>query len=182
MKSTGALPILSRPIALTAQKTGLAKSTVQGHLSALEKRNAIKSQGLPKQYCVSDDIIPETLEWLKEFEELARATRGLRDQGYAVSDIAATEAVFELTGQIIYFSEPNTAEIISNLFGEEFEEKIVDTPNSRIHTCVNGLKMEGSDPSHLIAATTVLKVIAQVSLDLVDKTYKSNCCLKRGSK
>ncbi len=87
-----------------SEKTGLAKSTVQGHLSVLEKRDAIKSQDLPKQYCVSDDISSETLDWLKEFEELARATRGLKDQGYVVSDIAATKAVFDLQGQIIYFS------------------------------------------------------------------------------
>lgn len=151
-----------------AQKTGLAKSTVQGHLGALEKRNAILSQGLPKQYCVSDDIPSEILDWLKEFEELARATRGLRE--YVVNDSVETEAVFELTGQIIYSSEPNTAEIINNSLGEEFEEETVDTPNSRIHTCVNGLKIEGSDLLHLISATTVLEEIAQVSLELVDKT------------
>lgn len=153
-----------------AQKTGLAKSTVQGHLSALEKRNAILSQGLPKQYCVRNDIPSEILDWLKEFEELARAAQGFREQTYVISDIAETEAVFELTGQIIYFSEPNTAEIISNVFGEEFEEKIVDIPDSRIHTCVNGLKMEIRDRTQLIATTTVLKAIAQVSLELVDKT------------
>ncbi len=152
-----------------AQKIGLAKSTVQGHLSVLEKRNAILSQGLPKQYCVSDEIPSEILDWLKEFEELARAAQGLREQAYVVGDIAETEAVFELQGQIIYFSEPNTAEIISNSLGEEVEEKIVDTPNSRIHTCVNGLKMEVSDPSQLIATTTVLKAIAQISLELVDQ-------------
>lgn len=61
-----------------AQKTGLGKSTVQRHLRALEKSNAIEGQGRPKQYRVSDDIPSKTLEWLRKFEELARMTRGLR--------------------------------------------------------------------------------------------------------
>lgn len=61
-----------------AQKTGLAKSTVQGHLSTLEKTAAIKGQGRPKLYYVSDDVTPETLEWLKDLEQLARATRSFR--------------------------------------------------------------------------------------------------------
>lgn len=61
-----------------AQKTGLAKSTVQSPLSTLEKTAAIKGQGRPRQYCVSDDITLETLEWLKDLEQLARATRNFR--------------------------------------------------------------------------------------------------------
>lgn len=61
-----------------SEKTGLAKSTVQGHLGVLEKGNAIKSQGRPKQYCVSENVPSEILEWLREFEELARATRDFR--------------------------------------------------------------------------------------------------------
>jgi hypothetical protein len=153
-----------------AQKTGLAKSTVQGHLSALEKGNAILSQGRPKQYCVSNNISSEILDWLKEFEELARAAQGLRKRTYVISDIAETEPVFELTRQNIYSSEPNTAERINNSLGEESEEKTVDTLNSRIYSCVNGLKIEGSDLLHLISATTVLEEIAQVSSEVVGKT------------
>jgi len=61
-----------------SKKTGLAKSTVQGHLSALEKAGAILGRGRPKQYCVSDDIPSEALEGLRELEELARATRDFR--------------------------------------------------------------------------------------------------------
>lgn len=61
-----------------AQKTGLAKSTVQGYLSALEKTGAIKGQGRPKQYWISNTITPEMLKSLKEFEQLARATRDFR--------------------------------------------------------------------------------------------------------
>lgn len=63
-----------------AQKTGLAKSTVQGYLVTLEKSGAIKSQGRPKQYCVSENVPSEILDWLKEFEELARATRDFRSR------------------------------------------------------------------------------------------------------
>ena len=61
-----------------AQKTGLAKSTVQSCLSALEKNGAVKGQGRPKQYCVSKNLTTEMLEWLKDFENLARATRDFR--------------------------------------------------------------------------------------------------------
>lgn len=61
-----------------AQSTGLAKSTVQSYLSTLEKTGAIKGQGRPKQYSVSEDITPEIREWMKEFEQLARATRDFR--------------------------------------------------------------------------------------------------------
>ena len=61
-----------------AHETGLGKSTVQGCLSALEKIGAVKGQGRPKQYCVSKNVASEMLEWLKDFENLARATRDFR--------------------------------------------------------------------------------------------------------
>ena len=61
-----------------AQKTGLAKSTVQGCLSALEKTDAVKGLGRPKQYYVSKNVASEMLEWLKDFENLARETRSFR--------------------------------------------------------------------------------------------------------
>ena len=61
-----------------AQKTGLAKSTIQSCLSALEKTSAVKGQGRPKQYCVSKNVASEMLEWLKDFENLARETRSFR--------------------------------------------------------------------------------------------------------
>ncbi len=63
-----------------SEKTGLAKSTVQGHLSTLEKSGAIKSQGRPKRYCASENAPSKILEWLREFEELARATRDFRSR------------------------------------------------------------------------------------------------------
>ena len=54
---------------------GFRKSTVQGHLSALEKAGAIRSEGRPKQYTVAEDCPQEYLAQLQPLAEIARTTR-----------------------------------------------------------------------------------------------------------
>ena len=58
-----------------ANETGYRKSTVQGHLSALEKAGAIRSEGRPKQYTVAEDCPQEYLSQLQPLSEIARTTR-----------------------------------------------------------------------------------------------------------
>ena len=61
-----------------ANGTGFSKSTVQGHLSALEKAGAICSEGRPKQYTVAEDCPQEYLSQLQSLAGLARQMRGTR--------------------------------------------------------------------------------------------------------
>jgi DNA-binding transcriptional ArsR family regulator len=58
--------------------TGISKSTVQGHLSALEKAQAIRSLGRPKQYTVEENCPQEYMMQLEYIAPLARLSRGLR--------------------------------------------------------------------------------------------------------
>jgi DNA-binding transcriptional ArsR family regulator len=58
--------------------TGISKSTVQGHLSALEKAQAISSSGRPKQYTVEENCPQEYMLQLEYIAPLARLSRGLR--------------------------------------------------------------------------------------------------------
>lgn len=64
--------------------TGLAKATVQKHLSALIKADAVKGQGRPKQYHLNSDVASEYVKWLNEFEEIARLTRGQRGRAFQI--------------------------------------------------------------------------------------------------
>jgi DNA-binding transcriptional ArsR family regulator len=58
--------------------TGISKSTVQGHLYALEKASAICSMGRPKQYTISENCPQDYLLQLEYIAPLARLSRGLR--------------------------------------------------------------------------------------------------------
>jgi hypothetical protein len=58
--------------------TGISKSTVQGHLCALEKAQAISSSGRPKQYAIAESCPQEYLLQLEYLVPIARLTRGLR--------------------------------------------------------------------------------------------------------
>jgi DNA-binding transcriptional ArsR family regulator len=58
--------------------TGISKSTVQGHLSALEKAKAIESDGRPKRYVLAEKCPEEYLLQLEYLASIARLTRGLR--------------------------------------------------------------------------------------------------------
>lgn len=58
--------------------TGISKSTVQGHLSALEKAKAIESDGRPKRYVPAKNCPEEYLLQLEYLASIARLTRGLR--------------------------------------------------------------------------------------------------------
>jgi DNA-binding transcriptional ArsR family regulator len=64
-----------------ARVTGFRKSTVQGHLSALEKAGAIRSEGRPKQYAVAEACSQPYLDRLQSFASLARSMRGSRSLG-----------------------------------------------------------------------------------------------------
>jgi DNA-binding transcriptional ArsR family regulator len=64
-----------------ARGTGFSKSTVQGHLSALEKAGAILNEGRPKQYAVAEDCPQEYLSRLQSCASLARSMRGSRSLG-----------------------------------------------------------------------------------------------------
>lgn len=133
-----------------AEKTGLAKSTVQGHLSALEKTGAIKGQGRPKQYCVSEDTTPETLEWLRKFEELARMTLGLRYKEFSQSTSRQTEIQLDsLTTPVAgcnYASQSSnpwrilSSEEVGNLFGSVIIVRVPEEPGESVwhSTWING--------------------------------------------
>jgi DNA-binding transcriptional ArsR family regulator len=62
-----------------ASGTGFSKSTVQGHLSALEKAGALRSEGRPKRYTSAEDCSQEYLSQLSSLASLARQMRGTRN-------------------------------------------------------------------------------------------------------
>ncbi len=173
-----------------AQKTGLTKSTVQRHLRTLEKTGAVKNQGRPKQYCISKNVASEMLEWLKKFKELARMTPGLRYE--ELSQLTSQETEMQLDSMTTPVAECNHAvqdsnpwrilsrEEIRDIFSSVIDTAMVYPPNSipnysESSAClsyIDGQAFSISDRSHLIAATTVLKEIAQVSLEVVGNAPK----------
>ncbi len=128
-----------------AQKTGLTKSTVQRHLRALEKTGAVKNQGRPKQYCISENVTTEILEWLKEFEELARMSSDLRYGESSQSTSQETEMQHDsLTSPVaecdhaVQDSNPwriLSREEIRNIFSSVIDTAMVYPPIGSIPSC-----------------------------------------------
>ncbi len=58
-----------------SQGLSFSKSTVQGHLSALEKAGAICGVGRPKQYSIAQDCPQQYLSQLQSLADIARTTR-----------------------------------------------------------------------------------------------------------
>ncbi|WP_088892378.1 winged helix-turn-helix domain-containing protein [Leptolyngbya ohadii] len=57
-----------------ARGTLLARSTVQGHLSALEKAGVLEGEGRPKRYKIRSNFPKEYKDKLQELESLARSS------------------------------------------------------------------------------------------------------------
>lgn len=58
-----------------SQGLSFSKSTVQGHLSALEKAGAIRGEGRPKQYSIAQDCPQKYFSELQSLADIARTTR-----------------------------------------------------------------------------------------------------------
>ncbi len=68
-----------------SQGLGFSKSTVQSHLSALEKAGAIRGEGRPKQYTIAEDCPQEYLSELQSLAGIARTTRCYWRSGHAIA-------------------------------------------------------------------------------------------------
>lgn len=80
---------------------GLSKSTVQGHLTALNKAGAVTGEGRPKRYSICEGVSVTYLNELKDLEYIARFTSALRCCSSPVPESGITQKCCVLLFQCV---------------------------------------------------------------------------------